>query len=84
MYNIDELNSMSDDALREVAEKMGLKKLKTEEKMDLVYQILDKQAEDHAATAKPVKSTRGRKPGKDQEKNKPQAKENKTADAPQT
>ncbi|MDE6644092.1 MAG: transcription termination factor Rho [Muribaculaceae bacterium] len=83
MYNIDELNSMSDDALREVAEKMGLKKFKTEEKMDLVYQILDKQAEDHAATAKPVKSTRGRKPGKDQEKNKPQAKENKTADAPQ-
>ena len=45
MYNIDELNSMSDEALRAVAEQMGLKKFKTEEKMDLVYQILDKQAE---------------------------------------
>ena len=73
MYNIDELNSMSDEALRAVAEQMGLKKFKTEEKMDLVYQILDKQAEDHAATAKPVKSNRGRKPSKDQE-NKPQDK----------
>lgn len=66
MYNIDELNSMSDDALRLIAETMGIKKFNTEEKIDLVYQILDKQAEDHAATAKPVKQPKVRKNAKGQ------------------
>lgn len=59
MYNIDDLSSMTDEQLKSVAESMGLKKIDTSQKQDLIYQILDKQAEDHAAssTVKPQKKT---------------------------
>lgn len=69
MYNIDDLTSMEENALKGVAESIGLKKINNAEKMDLIYQILDKQAEDHAAAAKPVKT---RKQPKEKKKNEPE------------
>jgi len=51
MYNIDELNSMDDAKLRNIGESMGLKNFDPENREATIYNILDKQAEDHAATA---------------------------------
>lgn len=51
MYNISELNSMSDADLKSVAENMGLKKFDLNKKDELIYQILDQQAIDMAANA---------------------------------
>ena len=44
MYNINDLNSMSEADLKALATSMGLKKIDSYEKDDLVYQILDQQA----------------------------------------
>ena len=44
MYNINDLNSMADDALRSLAKSMGIKKTDSAERMDLVFQVLDQQA----------------------------------------
>lgn len=44
MYNINDLNSMSEADLKALASSMGLKKIDSYEKDDLVYQILDQQA----------------------------------------
>lgn len=44
MYNINDLNSMADDALRSLAKSMGIKKVDSAERMDLVFQVLDQQA----------------------------------------
>lgn len=51
MYNIDELISMDDAKLRSVGESMGITKFEPENRNAIIYSILDKQAEDHAATA---------------------------------
>lgn len=51
MYNISELNSMSDAELKSVAENMGIKKFDLNKKDELIYQILDQQAIDMAANA---------------------------------
>lgn len=44
MYNINELNSMSDDQLRKLAEEMGMKNPNSETTESIVYYILDNQA----------------------------------------
>ena len=51
MYNIDQLTEMSDDQLRELAKSMGIKRVDSIEHQDLVYQLLDHQAETEAAIA---------------------------------
>lgn len=51
MYNISDLNSMSDTELKSVAENMGIKKIDLNKKDELIYQILDQQAIDMAANA---------------------------------
>ena len=51
MYNINQLNAMSDEQLRELAKSMGIKRAETIEHDDLVYLVLDKQAEAEAANA---------------------------------
>lgn len=48
MYNILELNSMSQPELKVIAETMGLKKIDAIDKDELVYKILDQQAIDMA------------------------------------
>ena len=61
MYNINQLNEMSDAQLRELAKSMGVKRVETADHDDLVYQLLDHQAETEAANApEPVKRRRER------------------------
>jgi transcription termination factor Rho len=56
MYNINDLNSMSEGDLRKLAETMGIKKVDSIQQDDLVYQILDQQAiaESKVPVAKPA------------------------------
>ena len=51
MYNIDQLNKMSDEQLRELAKSMGIKRVDSADHDDLIYQVLDMQAETEAANA---------------------------------
>ena len=61
MYNINQLNEMSDAQLRELAKSMGVKRVETADHDDLVYQVLDHQAETEAANApEPTKRRRER------------------------
>ena len=61
MYNIDQLNGMSDEQLRDLAKSMGLKRVDSIPYDDLIYQVLDHQAETEAANApEPTKRRRER------------------------
>ena len=51
MYKLEQLNEMSEDQLRDLAKSMGLKKVDTVPLDDLVFQIIDHQAETDAANA---------------------------------
>ena len=51
MYNINQLNEMSDDQLRELAKSMGLKRVDSINHDELVFEVLDHQAEAEAANA---------------------------------
>ena len=52
MYNISELNAMSDEQLTDVAKSMGIKKVNVAaDRDDVVYKILDQQAINAAAGA---------------------------------
>ena len=56
MYNIADLNAMSDDELIKVAETMGMKKVDLTNKDDVIYGILDQQAINHATSANEIES----------------------------
>ena len=61
MYNIEELSSMSEAKLKDLAKSMGLKKIESAPKDDLIYQIIDQQAIDAASNdPEPPKRRRGR------------------------
>ena len=61
MYNINQLNEMSDDQLRELAKSMGLKRVDSIDHDALVFEVLDHQAETEAANApEPSKRRRER------------------------
>ena len=61
MYNIIQLDAMNEEQLRELAKSMGIKKVDSVERQQLVYQVLDHQAELEAAnTPEPVKRRRER------------------------
>ncbi|MDE5685028.1 MAG: transcription termination factor Rho [Paramuribaculum sp.] len=62
MYNISDLQSMSDEQLKEVAEGMGLKKVNLSDKESVVYDILDQQAINSVATAAKSRKTQSDKP----------------------
>ena len=51
MYNINQLNAMSDEQLRELAKSMGIRRADSANHDDLVYEVLDHQAEIEAANA---------------------------------
>ncbi|MBD5250954.1 MAG: transcription termination factor Rho [Barnesiella sp.] len=72
MLSIDELNTMTPEKLREVAESMGLKKIDTSDTEALVYRILDRQADEKAANATADKRKRAPKE-KTGEQNQPDA-----------
>lgn len=73
MYNISDLNAMSDTELKTIAESMGLKKVDPTQKDELIYRILDQQAIDHAASAAEKKAN----------VRQPRAKRENRAEAPQ-
>lgn len=50
MYNIADLNAMSDDQLKSIAEQMGMKHSDSMDKDSTIYAILDQQAINAAAT----------------------------------
>ena len=67
MYNIEELNSKEDSELKAIAESMGIKKINSIDRDDLIYRILDEQAinSSKASVANAVeKKKRGRKAAK--------------------
>ena len=66
MYNISDLNAMSESELKSIAESMGMKKIDSTPKDDLIYRILDQQAIDMAASAteKKRRATKESKPRK--------------------
>lgn len=49
MFNREQLSEMSDEALKAVAENLGIKKIDLDKKEKLVYDILDSQAAKGAA-----------------------------------
>ncbi len=65
MQSLDELMSMDDSQLREMAASMGMKKAENADKQDVAYYVIDNStaqfARDEVAKMKPK---RGRKPGK--------------------
>ena len=61
MYNITELSTMDDASLQSVAQSMGIKKYDPEKKQEIIYQILDKQAEDHAAASSIIQEKKKQK-----------------------
>ena len=65
MYNYSELEAMDDSQLREVAQTNGIKKINLEDKENLVYEILDKQARDVAASSTANASQKNRRNKKD-------------------
>lgn len=65
MYNIADLNAMADNELKSIAESMGLKKIDSTQKDDLIYRILDQQAIDHAASATERKARQQQPKNKD-------------------
>ena len=71
MYNILELSAKTLDQLKAIATEMGIEKIDSSEKEDLVYKILDQQAIDMASKAAANPSApkkRGPKPKKNKEK----------------
>ncbi len=80
MYNISDLNAMSEQELKTVAESMGMKKIDTSDKDALVYQILDQQAIDAAVTgavskraSRQIKDKKEAAPRKRKQNSEPQA-----------
>ena len=51
MYNINQLNEMSDEQLRDLAKSMGIKHVESTDHDTLVYEVLDQQAVTEAANA---------------------------------
>lgn len=78
MFNITELENMNDETLRATAQGLGLKKIESTGREDLIYGILDQQAIDKAAAD--AQRPPRRKSRRDQADGEP-APENAAADA---
>ncbi|WP_297064013.1 transcription termination factor Rho [uncultured Duncaniella sp.] len=71
MYNYNELEAMEDSQLREIGKSHGIKKFETSDKENLIYDILEQQARDVAATST-ANISKGRRPKKEVKDDKPQ------------
>ncbi len=72
MYDINNLEKKKLDELKEIAKAMGIKKAYAKAKRELIYEILDLQAEQAAAERKeepPVRTTRHRRTRKTKDQN---------------
>ncbi len=68
MYNINELTTMDDASLQSVAQSMGIKNFNPGKRQEIIYQILDKQAEDHAASSSANQDKRKQRKAKEDKK----------------
>lgn len=75
MYNIAELNSKDELELKSIAESMGLKKLNSIDKDELIYRILDQQAIDSSKASVAKSSDKKKKTKKSSENKKKPEKE---------
>ncbi|MDE5799811.1 MAG: transcription termination factor Rho, partial [Paramuribaculum sp.] len=76
MYKYDELSSMNDSELKNIADSLGLKKIDSSDKEDVIYGILDQQAINASTSVAEKKAKQPKEP----KQRKPRAK--KTADQP--
>ena len=77
MYNISDLESMAEGDIKKVAEELGLKKIDSTDKQELIYRILDEQAIVGAAT----RAARRREATPDKAEPKKRGRKKKVADA---
>lgn len=82
MYNIHDLHAMTDEQLKGVAESMGMKKIDLNDKDNLVYSILDQQAENAAASGAVKRTERPARDAKNKKKNPEKAQEPKKKGRP--
>ncbi|WP_407402674.1 transcription termination factor Rho [Sodaliphilus sp.] len=79
MYNINELNSMSEEQLRDLAKSLGLKRINTTPVEKLVFDVLDRQAEIEAKGTEEKPAKRAKKePAKAKSEKKSKSSEKKT------
>ena len=57
MYSISKLQAMPEQELKDIVDQMGIKKVNTADKDEMVYAILDQQAINAASTATWPKSS---------------------------
>ncbi|WP_295732396.1 transcription termination factor Rho [uncultured Muribaculum sp.] len=82
MYKYDELDAMSSQQLADIADSLGIKKFNAENKEDLVYKILDQQA-DVAATNSATNNPNNKKARQPRQKKTRQQKTADDGNAPQ-
>ena len=82
MYNIADLNAMTESELKGIAESMGMKKVDALSQEDLVYKILDQQAEDIVAASAVEKKKKASKEPKTPKNNEPKKKKKQPAQPP--
>ena len=82
MYNIADLNAMTESELKGIAESMGMKKVDALSQEDLVYKILDQQAEDIVAASAVEKKKKASKEPKTPKNNEPKKKKKQPAQQP--
>ncbi|MBP5538308.1 MAG: transcription termination factor Rho [Bacteroidales bacterium] len=63
MHNIDQLKAMSEDAVKALAEQLGISRIKKMSPQDLIYSIIDKEAEQESGH-EPVRAPRVKRPRK--------------------
>ena len=63
MHNIDQLKAMSEDAVKALAEQLGISRIKKMSPQDLIYSIIDKEAEQESGN-EPVRAPRLKRPRK--------------------
>ena len=68
MYNISDLNAMSEQELKTIAESLGLKKIDPTKKDELIYRILDEQAITMASATAEKKRRAPKEPSAKKEK----------------
>ena len=84
MYNYNELEAMDDAQLREIGKALGVKKVDSSDKENLVYEILEQQARDVAANSTAA-NTKGRKKKESKdEKSQPVKQKKNNAEAKET
>ena len=69
MYNYNELEAMDEAQLREIGKSYGIKKIDSSDKENIIYDILEQQARDVAATSN-ANNAKGRRNKKDSKEDK--------------